>query len=149
MFQLITVILSAGALSAAAQELDWAYMVCIVDLTEDSPAGEAQEWREVRQYRFTDERVEWVDPEAETWVEDCVEGGGYFAAQQSISQSEIRCIRAGTNEGGGELYYDVSINRLTGDYTLFDYSYVNGAATSRNGTGHCRLRRVPAPTKQP
>lgn len=151
MRRLITSSLAALTLSfSAAAQHDWAYLVCLAEVVQETPDAEVTTSNEVHHFRFNAERAERFDEAAERWADDCVVGGeGYFGASQTVSDTEIRCIRAGTNAVGGELYYDRSIYLDTGRYTIADYSYEEGAATSRNAQGTCRMRRVPAPVKQP
>lgn len=139
------------ALSApACAQSDWTYLVCLADFVEEKPDGSVRSWSETHHYRYDADRAERFDEAAERWADDCVVGGeGYFGADAHIANGEVRCIRAGTNESGGELYYDRSIYLDTGRYTILDYSYVNGASTSRNAEGECRVRPEVPPVKQP
>ena len=130
----LSVLLLSGAAMAQAE---WTYLECTVEVTERRPDGKEETFADVTTFRFNAERAELFDPATGAWIHDCVEGDGYFGASESVSESEVRCIRAGTNEVGGELYFDRSIYRDTGRFTVADHSYGEGAWRHWTAEGVC------------
>ncbi len=135
-------ILAAGLagtlLSGAVLAQDaWTHLECRSEVTERLPDGGEEVFATVTHFRFNADEAELYDPLTGAWIHDCVEGDGYFGASLTISDSEIRCIRAGTNEAGGELYFDRSIYRETGRFTVADHSYGEGAWRHWTAEGLC------------
>ncbi|WP_291843152.1 hypothetical protein [Maricaulis sp.] len=130
---------------AAIAQSGWTYLECTADVTERRPDGTEGTVTTVTSFRFNAERAERLDPATNAWIHDCVEGDGYSCVNETVSDSEVRCTRAGTNAGGGELYFDRSIYRETGRYTVQDFAYdKNGAAHSWRADRECVTGRDPA-----
>lgn len=123
--------------SSAAAQGDWTFVDCTFDGVERMADGKEERWSGATTFRFNAERAELFDPATGAWIHDCVEGGGYFGVQESVTDSEVRCSRAGTNEAGGELYFDRSIYRDTGHFTVADHSYGEGAERHWTAEGLC------------
>ena len=129
----------AGLLLSGASmaQGDWTFVDCSFDGVERLAGGKEERWSGATTFRFNAERAELFDPATGAWIHDCVEGDGYFGVQESVTDSEVRCSRAGTNEAGGELYFDRSIYRDTGRFTVADHSYGEGAERHGTAEGLC------------